>query len=89
MSRTTTADDGCGSAPSEGSYSGLPNKRVKAANGIDHVYRDTRPTGGCGLYSYLLAGVIPQARVKNCPNAAHRFLLQHHADVDAFLGGPQ
>ena len=43
-------------------------------------------------YSYLLAGLIPQARVKIYPDAAHGFLFQHHAefasDVDAFLGGP-
>jgi pimeloyl-ACP methyl ester carboxylesterase len=40
--------------------------------------------------SYLLAGLIPQARVKIYPDAAHGFLFQHHAefarDVDAFLG---
>jgi pimeloyl-ACP methyl ester carboxylesterase len=40
-------------------------------------------------YSYLLAGLIPQAGVKIYPDAAHGFLFQHHADfaadVDAFL----
>jgi pimeloyl-ACP methyl ester carboxylesterase len=40
-------------------------------------------------YSYLLAGLIPQARVKIYSDAAHGFLFQHHADfahdVDAFL----
>ena len=44
-------------------------------------------------YSYLLAGLIPQARVKIYPDSAHGFLFQHHADfaadVDAFLAGPQ
>ena len=39
--------------------------------------------------SYLLAGLIPQARVKIYPDAAHGFLFQHPAefarDVDAFL----
>jgi len=42
-------------------------------------------------YSYLLAGLIPQAGVKIYPDAAHGFLFQHHADfaadVDAFLAG--
>ena len=42
-------------------------------------------------YSYLLAGLIPHARVKIYPDAAHGFLFQHHAefaaDVDAFLVG--
>ncbi len=40
--------------------------------------------------SHLLAGLIPQARVKIYPDAAHGFLFQHHAefaaDVDTFLG---
>ncbi len=40
-------------------------------------------------YSYLLAGLIPQAQVQIYPDAAHGFLFQHHAqfadDVDAFL----
>ena len=40
-------------------------------------------------YSYLLAGLIPQARVKIYPDSAHGFLFQHHAefaaDVGAFL----
>src|SRR3954449_3562451 len=42
-------------------------------------------------FSYLLAGLIPQARLKIYPDAAHGFLFQHHAefaaDVDAFLAG--
>jgi pimeloyl-ACP methyl ester carboxylesterase len=40
-------------------------------------------------YSYLLAGLIPQARVKIYPDSAHGFLFQHHAefaaDTEAFL----
>ncbi|MDQ1695135.1 MAG: hypothetical protein QOJ03_488 [Frankiaceae bacterium] len=40
-------------------------------------------------YSYLLAGLIPQAQLKIYPDAAHGFLFQHHAefaaDVDSFL----
>jgi pimeloyl-ACP methyl ester carboxylesterase len=40
-------------------------------------------------FSHLLAGLIPQARVKIYPDAAHGFLFQHHAefarDVGAFL----
>jgi pimeloyl-ACP methyl ester carboxylesterase len=40
-------------------------------------------------YSYLLAGLIPQARLKIYPDAAHGFLFQHHAefaaDVETFL----
>ena len=43
-------------------------------------------------YSYLLAGLIPQARVKIYADAAHGFLFQHHAefaaDVEAFLSDP-
>ena len=40
-------------------------------------------------YSYLLAGLIPQARLKIYPDSAHGFLFQYHAqfaaDCDAFL----
>ena len=40
-------------------------------------------------YSYLLAGLIPGARVKIYPDSAHGFLFQHRAefaaDVDGFL----
>src|SRR5262245_5730558 len=41
-------------------------------------------------YSYLLAGLLPDARVTIYPDSAHGFLFQHHAqfaaDVHAFLG---
>ncbi len=44
-------------------------------------------------YSYLLAGLIPQAQLKIYPDSAHGFLFQHHAafatDVDTFLSAPQ
>jgi pimeloyl-ACP methyl ester carboxylesterase len=40
-------------------------------------------------YSYLLAGLIPNARVKIYPDSAHGFLFQHHLefadDVNTFL----
>lgn len=40
-------------------------------------------------YSYLLAGLIPDSRMKIYPDAAHGFLFQHHAefahDVKSFL----
>jgi pimeloyl-ACP methyl ester carboxylesterase len=40
-------------------------------------------------YSYLIAGLLPSAKVKIYPDAAHGFLFQHHqefaADVLAFL----
>jgi len=40
-------------------------------------------------YSYLLAGLIPRARLKIYPDSAHGFLFQHHAefaaDVTEFL----
>jgi len=44
-------------------------------------------------YSYLLAGLIPQAQVKIYPDSAHGFLFQHHAefaaDVEDFLSQPR
>jgi pimeloyl-ACP methyl ester carboxylesterase len=43
-------------------------------------------------YSYLLAGLLPDARLTIYPDSAHGFLFQHHdkfaADVHAFLEGP-
>ena len=40
-------------------------------------------------YSYLLAGLLPNATIKTYPDAAHGFLFQHHeefaADVTDFL----
>jgi pimeloyl-ACP methyl ester carboxylesterase len=44
-------------------------------------------------YSYLLAGLLPNAQLTIYPNAAHGFLFQYHdefaANVNAFLdGGP-
>ena len=42
-------------------------------------------------YSYLLAGLIPNAQVKMYPDSAHGFLFQHHAefaaDLEDFLTG--
>jgi pimeloyl-ACP methyl ester carboxylesterase len=42
-------------------------------------------------YSYLLAGLLPNARVTIYPDSAHGFLFQHHGrfatDVHAFLEG--
>ena len=34
-------------------------------------------------YSHLLAGLIPNARFKIYPDAAHGFLFQHHAEFAA------
>jgi len=42
-------------------------------------------------FSYLLAGLLPDVRIKIYPDAAHGFLFQHHAefagDVHSFLAG--
>jgi hypothetical protein len=40
---TIATDDGASSARGDSAYSGLPNKLVRAANGIDYAYRDTGP----------------------------------------------
>jgi pimeloyl-ACP methyl ester carboxylesterase len=34
-------------------------------------------------YSHLLAGLIPQARIKIYPDSAHGFLFQHNAEFAA------
>jgi pimeloyl-ACP methyl ester carboxylesterase len=63
--------------------SAIDNKPVFVANGDSDPMILPR-------YSYLLAGLIPGARLKIYPDSAHGFLFQHHdefaADVDAFLG---
>ncbi|WP_328792647.1 MULTISPECIES: alpha/beta fold hydrolase [unclassified Streptomyces] len=44
-------------------------------------------------YSHLLAGLLPQARLKIYPDSAHGSLFQHHAEfaagVEAFLTDSQ
>src|SRR3954470_8221349 len=58
------------------------NLPVFVANGDSDPMIPTR-------YSHLLAGLLPDARVKVYPDSAHGFLFQHHsefaADVNAFL----
>jgi pimeloyl-ACP methyl ester carboxylesterase len=51
---TTTTENGSNSAYRGSSYSGLPNELVKAANGVDYVYRDSGPTAGEGVPLVLL-----------------------------------
>jgi hypothetical protein len=40
-------------------------------------------------YTHVLGGLLPDASVKEYPDAAHGFLFQHHeefaADVESFL----
>jgi pimeloyl-ACP methyl ester carboxylesterase len=38
-------------------------------------------------YSYLIVGLIPQARVKIYPDSAHGFLFQHYAEFAADVVG--
>jgi hypothetical protein len=38
-------------------------------------------------YSYLLAGLIPRARIKIYSDSAHGFLFQHHAEFAADVAG--
>ena len=45
----TTTDSGTGSVQRDGQYSGLTNKRIRAANGIDYAYRDTGPGASSGV----------------------------------------
>jgi pimeloyl-ACP methyl ester carboxylesterase len=74
---------------------GQPNhsllERVSAIDKPVFVANGDRDPMILPRYSYLLAGLIPDARLKIYPDAAHGFLFQHHtefaADVDAFLDG--
>jgi pimeloyl-ACP methyl ester carboxylesterase len=73
---------------------GIPNhsllQRVSAIDGPVFVANGDSDPMILPHYSYLLAGLIPQARLKIYPDSAHGFLFQHHAefaaDVDGFLG---
>ena len=72
---------------------GLPDhallKRVSALDMLVFVANGDSDPMILPHYSYLLAGLIPHARVRIYPDAAHGFLFQHHAefaaDVDGFL----
>jgi pimeloyl-ACP methyl ester carboxylesterase len=74
---------------------GQPNhsllERVSAIDKPVFVAQDDSDPMILPRYSYLLAGLIPGARLKIYPDSAHGFLFQHHAefaaDVDAFLTG--
>ena len=74
---------------------GQPNhsllERVSAITNPVFVANGDRDRMILPRYTHLLAGLIPQARLKIYPDAAHGFLFQHHAefaaDVDAFLAG--
>ena len=72
---------------------GLPDhallKRVSALDMLVFVANGDSDPMILPHYLYLLAGLIPHARVRIYPDAAHGFLFQHHAefaaDVDGFL----
>jgi pimeloyl-ACP methyl ester carboxylesterase len=72
---------------------GIPNhallQRVAAIELPVFVANGERDPMILPRYSYLLAGLLPDARVKIYPDSAHGFLFQHHeefaADIHAFL----
>jgi pimeloyl-ACP methyl ester carboxylesterase len=72
---------------------GIPNhsllRRVAAIEIPVFVANGDRDPMILPRYSYLLVGLLPDARVKIYPDSAHGFLFQHHqefaADVHAFL----
>jgi pimeloyl-ACP methyl ester carboxylesterase len=72
---------------------GQPNhsllERVSAIDKPVFVTNGDRDPMILPRYSHLLAGLIPEARLKIYPDAAHGFLFQHHAefaaDIDTFL----
>ncbi len=75
---------------------GIPNhsllQRVAAIEHPVFVANGDRDPMILPRYSYLLAGLLPDARVTIYPDSAHGFLFQHHsqfaADVHAFLQQP-
>jgi pimeloyl-ACP methyl ester carboxylesterase len=72
---------------------GMPNhallERVKAIEMPTFVANGDSDPMILPRYSYLLAGLLPDAKLKIYPDAAHGFLFQHHsefaADVNEFL----
>ena len=46
---TSTTEDGTSSAQRDSPFSGLPNKLVRAANGIDYAHRDTGAAASGGV----------------------------------------
>jgi pimeloyl-ACP methyl ester carboxylesterase len=72
---------------------GIPNQalleRVRAIELPVFVANGDRDPMILPRYSYLLAGLLPDARLTIYPDSAHGFLFQHHeafaADVHAFL----
>jgi pimeloyl-ACP methyl ester carboxylesterase len=72
---------------------GIPNhallERVTAIELPVFVANGDRDPMILPSYSYLLAGLLPDARITIYPDSAHGFLFQHHtrfaADVHAFL----
>jgi pimeloyl-ACP methyl ester carboxylesterase len=97
-SRTSDRDDQTTWATRVAQYDavcdwGIPNhallERVSAINVPVFVANGDSDPMILPHYSYLLAGLIPQAQLKIYPDAAHGFLFQHHTefanDVTAFL----
>jgi hypothetical protein len=69
--------DGANSAHRDSPYSGLPNKLVRGANGIDYVYRDagTRASGGVPLILFQ--------HFRGTPDTPRRPPARHvHHDAD-------
>jgi pimeloyl-ACP methyl ester carboxylesterase len=96
--RTVDRDQAATWATREAQYDavctwGIPDHALlQRLSGIDHpVFVANGDSDPMILprYSYLLAGLIPRARIKIYPDAAHGFAFQHHAefaaDVEAFL----
>ncbi len=72
---------------------GIPNhgllQRLSAVEVPVFVANGTSDPMILPRYSYLIAGLVPQARLKIYPDSAHGFLFQHYeefaSDVDSFL----
>jgi pimeloyl-ACP methyl ester carboxylesterase len=96
--RTTDRDDPTSWQTRQAQYDavctwGIPNhamlERVRAIEVPVFVANGDSDPMILPRYSYLLAGLLPDARLKIYPDSAHGFLFQHHtefaADVHAFL----
>jgi pimeloyl-ACP methyl ester carboxylesterase len=80
----TVADSPCGRSTTKGR---LATQSQRSSAQPVFIAQGDRDPMILPHYSYLLAGLIPHARIKIYPDSAHGFLFQHHAEFAADVAG--
>jgi pimeloyl-ACP methyl ester carboxylesterase len=84
-----TANDGTASSYRDGIYSGLPNKLVSAANGVDYAYRDAiafiaaLDPGPVDLLGFSIGSFVAQQIALTRPAIVRRLILASAAPQGA------